>query len=562
MQLELVKSIKASKRQCWNELLQEVDGDVSGRPYKVAMKRLKSQAMPSPTCPVLLKRIVETLFPQQPSCEIQLEERDDDVITPVTIEELRKACAKVGNHKCPGLDGIPNIALKAAIEAEPDTFLSMYTRCLQEGVFPDKWRQQRLVLLPKGRKPPDEPSSYRPLCMLDTAGKILERIIHGRIEEVTDRQLSDKQFGFRKGRSTLDAIDLVVKTAKEATSGKRWKGGEKKYCLVVALDIKNAFNSARWNRIMEALERMKVPVYLRKMVASYLSDRILKYDTEEGQKEYRVTGGVPQGSVLGPLLWNIMYDGLLQLKLPRAVTPVAFADDVALVIVGKYLDDLSNLFSVSFKKYQEYLDLIGQELAEHKTEAVLITGRKVVETITLQVGQHKITSQPAIRYLGVMIDARLNFKQQVEHAVTKATAVRTVLSRLMPNVGGPKQNRTALLASVVTSVITYGIAIWAGALLTQETRRKVTSVYRLSALRVASAYRTVSKEASAVIADLLPIDLLADERRRLYRRGKNANINAEQMKDEERQASLLRWQEDWARADKGRWTYRLIPHLE
>ena len=108
-----------------------------------------------------------------------------------------------------------------------------------------------------------------------------------------------------------------------------------------------------------------------------------------------------------------------------------------------------------------------------------------METITLRVGQHIITSQPAIRYLGVMIDARLDFKQQVEHAVTKASAVRTVLSRLMPNVGGPTQNRRVLLASVVISAITYGIAIWAGALQTQETRRKVTTVCRLSALRVA-----------------------------------------------------------------------------
>ena len=113
----------------------------------------------------------------------------------------------------------------------------------------------------------------------------------------------------------------------------------------------------------------------------------------------------------------------------------------------------------------------------------------------------------------------------------------------MPNVGGPKQNRRALLASVVTSVITYGTAIWAGALQTQETRRKVTTVCRLSALRVASVYRTVSKEASAVIAGLLPIEVLADERNRLYRRGKSVNRNAEQMKDEERLSSILRWQQ-------------------
>ena len=83
---------------------------------------------------MLLKRIVETLFPQQPSCEIPLKGRDDEIISPVTIKELRKACAKVGNLKWPGLDGIPNIALKAAIEAKPDTFLSTYTRCLRESV--------------------------------------------------------------------------------------------------------------------------------------------------------------------------------------------------------------------------------------------------------------------------------------------------------------------------------------------------------------------------------------------------------------------------------------------
>ena len=105
----------------------------------------------------------------------------------------------------------------------------------------------------------------------------------------------------------------------------------------------------------------------------------------------------------------------------------------------------------------------------------------------------------------------------MKHAVTKASAVRTVLSRLMPNVGGPKQNRRSLLASVVTSVITYGIAIWAGTLQTQEIRRKVTSVCHLSALRVAGAYRTVSKEAGAVITGLLPIEVLADERKRMYR---------------------------------------------
>ena len=64
-----------------------------------------------------------------------------------------------------------------------------------------------------------------------------------------------------------------------------------------------------------------------------------------------ITGGVLQGSVLGLLLWNIMYDGLLRLKLPRAVTPVAFADDITIVIVAKHPDELAHLFNITFERY-------------------------------------------------------------------------------------------------------------------------------------------------------------------------------------------------------------------
>ncbi|XP_071440925.1 uncharacterized protein [Hetaerina americana] len=128
-------------------------------------------------------------------------------------------------------------------------------------------------------------------------------------------------------------------------------------------------------------------------------------------------------------------------------------------------------------------------------EAVLVTSKKTLETITLIVGEHRIATQSYLRYLGVQIDLHLNFKALVQSASTKAAAVGKALSRLMPNVGGPKQKRRVPLMSVATSAITYGIAIRADALTTQSERKKVTSVYRLSALRVANGFCTVSKEA-------------------------------------------------------------------
>ena len=98
------------------------------------------------------------------------------------------------------------------------------------------------------------------------------------------------------------------------------------------------------------------------------------------------------------------------------------------------------------------------------------------------------TSQPSIRYLGVMLDARLSFKSHVEHAAAKAAKVATALTMLMPKIGGPPQPRRKLLASVVTSILTYEIAIWGEALKIKECRRKIAAVNRLSALRVSCAF--------------------------------------------------------------------------
>ncbi|CAB0030730.1 unnamed protein product [Trichogramma brassicae] len=108
------------------------------------------------------------------------------VIPGVTLEELRGACTRIRDGAAPGPDGVPNRALKLAVTLRPEAFLRVYSACLSGGVFPSPWKTQRLVLLPKPGRPPDASSSYRPLCMLDTAGKILERIICRHLEVYTE----------------------------------------------------------------------------------------------------------------------------------------------------------------------------------------------------------------------------------------------------------------------------------------------------------------------------------------------------------------------------------------
>ncbi|CAB0030769.1 unnamed protein product [Trichogramma brassicae] len=273
----------------------------------------------------------------------------------------------------------------------------------QEGCFPTRWKRQRarLVLMLKPGKPAMEPSSYRPLCMLDTAGKI-RRKDHSwsRLETHTEGPagLADSQYGFRKGRSTVDAIQAVLSTARSAISGKRWHRGTKEYCAIITLDVRNAFNSARWNKILIALSQMEVPAYLLRIVSSYFLDRVLEFTTDDGSETYEVTAGVPQESLLGPILWNVMYDRILRLKLPRSAKIVGFADDIAVTVVAKHLDLVEFYSNETIRLVRAALTDLGLQTADQKTEVLLVTSRKVRETITLRAGDHYITSAPCIRY--------------------------------------------------------------------------------------------------------------------------------------------------------------------
>ena len=136
------------------------------------------------------------------------------------------------------------------------------------------------------------------------------------------------------------------------------------------------------------------------------------------------------------------------------------------------------------------------------------------------------------------------------------------LARLMPNIGGPRQRRRKLLASVVTSIFTYGIAIWGEALKIEKYRGKMAAVNWFNALRVSSVFRTVSDDAVCIITDLMPMEILAVERMQLYEQRSNILGEQEELMKIMRQDSLQRWQKKWDASEKGRWTHRLIPQVD
>ena len=551
-------AINRSKRQKWEELRTDINNNPWGLGYKIVMKKLGSNSKTPQLDNEKMQKIVDTLFPTHVlRAEDQYNQLHEDP-PPFTETELRAATSRLKSGKAPGPDGVPVEALKVIADRRPELLLTMYNTCLHDGFFPETWKIQRLVLISKGKGNPESASAYRPLCMLDTAGKLFERLLKVRITAAVEASggLSSRQHGFRPGKSTIGAIQDVISSVELAQSGSYYS---RRIVLLATLDIRNAFNSVKWDDIIAALEnRFSVPEYLMRIIRSYLKDRTLIYKTSEGTRRRQVTSGAAQGSILGPDLWNASYDQILEIEMPDQTHMVAFADDIAAVIIARDTAEAQRKLHQVMLRTRSWLEDHNLTLAAEKTEIILLTKRHIPLEVEMQVFEESITSKKDLKYLGMKLDSKLSYWAQIKYATIKATEITTALSRLLANIGGPTESKRKLLLSVINSVLLYGSEIWADSLNTKCKRKTLASVQRTAAIRVASAYRTVSEAAIMVISGTVPIDLLAKERRKRWLARQE---NAENTRGEIRQQTLCEWQHRWDSELRGRWTAKIIRNI-
>ena len=142
----------------------------------------------------------------------------EEEISTFTVDELNAAVHSTGTRKAPGPDEIPTEFIEAIAKESPYLLLNMFNACLLAGVFGQRWKIQRLVLLDKGKWPPITPSSFRPLSMPDNAGKVLEKLLRARLCAAVafSGDQSQSQHGFMKGRSTIGAIKDVSEMVSRA----------------------------------------------------------------------------------------------------------------------------------------------------------------------------------------------------------------------------------------------------------------------------------------------------------------------------------------------------------
>lgn len=541
--------IRSSKRNLWKEVCMDLDNDIWGQGYKIAVKSL---GVPSPPYNISLTRKIEIINELFPKTKDGWRRHEAPVnAPPFDMEELILAGKKMKTKKAAGLDDILPDTVKKAVEVAPAVILNIMNRLLESQSFPAQWKRARVVLIPKGKlEDSGSISSYRPICILNAMGKLYEMLIRERLvsELKQKRAISDQQFGFCRGRSTTQAVLWVTEAVKN--SRKTW-------CAFVALDVKNAFNTARWSIIIDNMKKIGISKYLINSVENYLCGRTVEIS---GSKSIGISAGVPQGSILGPTLWNILYDGVLRIGLPEDCRTVAYADDLGLIVEADYKDELCEKTDVAILIIESWMSENHLKLAPHKTEAVILKGERNRNGVVFHIMGMPFAPQKSVRYLGIWLDEKLSFKEHILQIKKKAEAKVAALARIMPNIGGPSYEKRKVLAGVAKSIMMYGAPIWGAAMKVAKNRALLESIQRKSLLRITSAYRTASTKALQIIAGVLPIDLEIEELGEMYGAGRrDENENRSQI----RARTISKWQQRWTETlDVAQWTKQLIPHIE
>ena len=242
--------------------------------------------------------------------------------------EFAAALQHLKPGKAPGPDFLCSELILHAGAALKSWLRDFLSSCLRQLKIPKIWRRALVVAIPKPGKPVDDPKSYRPISLLCVPYKILERLIYARVEPLVDPLLPKEQAGFRRGKSTVDQVVLLTQNIEDSFEAKKKAGA-------VFVDLTAAYDTV-WHRGLTCkLLRLLSDKHMVKMIMELVRNRSFTLITGNSKQSRlrRLEIGVPQGSVLAPLLFNIYtYD------LPSMISrKFAYADDLALLHSSAYL---------------------------------------------------------------------------------------------------------------------------------------------------------------------------------------------------------------------------------
>lgn len=311
-----------------------------------------------------------------------------------------------------------------ALDVVAVDLLDIVNSSLSKGEFPDAWKQTLVIPIPKipnSKKPED----HRPINMLPLYEKVMETIVKEQVTAYIDRLgvLVSEQSGFRKQHSCESALNLLLF---------KWKQYVERGNIVLSVfvDLKRAFETIDRTKLIQVLKKYGIRGQALNWFSSYLSNRtqVTKYNSAVSPAT-AVDLGVPQGSVLGPLLFMLYINDIKQAL--RKVQVNLFADDTVLFMVGDSFDECFDAMNDELVGFTKWLKWKKLQLNIAKTKCMVVTTRRLNNNggVVWMDGQ-AVERVQSIKYLGVMLDEKLNFNEHIDYTIRKAARKFGVMCRI------------------------------------------------------------------------------------------------------------------------------------
>ena len=470
------REVKAAKSKYYCDLILEAKGD-SGKIWKavneVSSRKTKSS---SPQCivvdgvehttPASIASVLNCYFSSigrslanKISAAAMFPVRSATMLQSFSLDEVDektvlKHLLSLKTNKAIGLDNISARLLKYGARAICPSITKLLNLSIRTGNFPEIWKCSKVAALFKTGDRRDA-SNYRPISILPTMSKILEKVVHSQFYDIlnSNNLLSSKQFGFRPKLSTTSALTSF---ADEVLL--HMESGE--LCGAVFLDLTKAFDTVDHTILLSKLSAINVSPSTLQWFKSYLNHRKQRTACSDAVSDpLPMTFGVPQGSILGPLLF-LVYINDLPLVIKNCEVTL-YADDTVLYYFAKEPHLLEEALNDDLLKVAQWLHGNKLTLNLTKTKSMIIgSNRKLVgiSSFTLSIFDTDINSVSSFKYLGVMLSSTFTWSDHIEYISCKVNKNLGLLRRIKYYL--PYDARLLFYNSLVLPIFDYADLVW------------------------------------------------------------------------------------------------------
>ena len=461
-----LKVSKGNPRKTWN-LINELTSRNTSKSTNILEIQVDNRTISSPgdmaeTFNDHFTNIGQLLAQEVPAAEVNPEfylshtDKAFHLKTP-SLDVVFNLLKNIDEKKATGLDMIPSKLLKMAASIVTPSLTAIFTKSIITGIYPTEWKMARVTpVFKKGEK--SDLNNYRPISVIPVVSKVFEKIVYDQLYQyLNDNQLlSSCQSGFRSLHSTLTAF-------LEATNN--WSVNIDNGFLngVVFIDLKKAFDTIDHEIILRKLSYFGADQATAKWFQSYLSNRTQRCNVNGNlSTASTVTCGVPQGSILGPLLF-LMYINDLPNCL-RVAAPRMFADDTSITLSAKTVADLKPAVTSELNNLTCWLRANKLSLNVAKTELMIIGSRQRLnaqcEEINISIDDRTIKRVDHTKSLGLTIDAQLSWSKHVDEISKKVSSAIGALKRIRPFI--PTDVAVQIYNALILPHFDYCSPVWDG----------------------------------------------------------------------------------------------------